>query len=354
MTAKEGAADKLVLTASLRVDDESEEAVPTEKTVEDQGVAEVSSSEEVADNDVFESAAEENSGEDEEDAEEEFLDYVTSKDLSVEESTAPDETLSVEEVDAEQALERLNEILSDNNEKSLEFMTDGELADVDEGDSQEEATALSANLTDKAAAFETIVAQKEDLWDPDGTTQDDNAAQSGWPVPWQDQDETDAADDIDYAADPLSVFDRSPNVPETAEDKGASDDPVTDAGTGTAEKVTALKGAEATEEAEADDTLAEIAPDDRALTAEAATFTFKAHDRAASQRGGRANAADSAGMDAQIPFEETLLDEDALRDIVSEIVRQELQGALGERITRNVRKLVRREIHRALASQQLE
>ena len=54
------------------------------------------------------------------------------------------------------------------------------------------------------------------------------------------------------------------------------------------------------------------------------------------------------------PSEETLLDEDALRDIVSEIVRQELQGALGERITRNVRKLVRREIHRALASQQLE
>ena len=49
-----------------------------------------------------------------------------------------------------------------------------------------------------------------------------------------------------------------------------------------------------------------------------------------------------------------LLDEDALRDIVSEIVREELQGALGERITRNVRKLIRREIHRALAAQELE
>ncbi|MGI3170655.1 hypothetical protein ACRARG_16005 [Pseudooceanicola sp. C21-150M6] len=45
------------------------------------------------------------------------------------------------------------------------------------------------------------------------------------------------------------------------------------------------------------------------------------------------------------------LDEEILRDLVSEIVRQELQGALGERITRNVRKLVRREIHRALAAQ---
>ena len=52
--------------------------------------------------------------------------------------------------------------------------------------------------------------------------------------------------------------------------------------------------------------------------------------------------------------EETLIDEDVLRDLVAEIVRQELQGALGERITRNVRKLVRREIHRALAAHNLD
>ena len=48
------------------------------------------------------------------------------------------------------------------------------------------------------------------------------------------------------------------------------------------------------------------------------------------------------------------LDEDMLRDLVGDIVRQELQGALGERITRNVRKLVRREIHRMLISQEME
>lgn len=48
--------------------------------------------------------------------------------------------------------------------------------------------------------------------------------------------------------------------------------------------------------------------------------------------------------------EEQLLDEDALRDLVAEIVREELAGALGERITRNVRKLVRREIMRALSA----
>jgi len=52
--------------------------------------------------------------------------------------------------------------------------------------------------------------------------------------------------------------------------------------------------------------------------------------------------------------EDAILDEEALREMVADIVRQELQGALGERITRNVRKLVRREIHRALASHELD
>lgn len=42
--------------------------------------------------------------------------------------------------------------------------------------------------------------------------------------------------------------------------------------------------------------------------------------------------------------------EDLLRDLVAEVLRDELAGALGERITRNVRKLVRREIHRILDS----
>jgi len=51
---------------------------------------------------------------------------------------------------------------------------------------------------------------------------------------------------------------------------------------------------------------------------------------------------------------DAILDEESLRELVSDIVRQELQGALGERITRNVRKLVRREIHRALTAQDLE
>lgn len=74
-----------------------------------------------------------------------------------------------------------------------------------------------------------------------------------------------------------------------------------------------------------------------------------------------APAYDAAGAEADFDDlsefggeEEGILDEETLRELVTDIVRQELQGALGERITRNVRKLVRREIHRALTSHDLQ
>lgn len=48
------------------------------------------------------------------------------------------------------------------------------------------------------------------------------------------------------------------------------------------------------------------------------------------------------------------IDEDALRQLVVNILRDELNGDMGERITRNVRKLVRREINRVLVSRELD
>lgn len=48
------------------------------------------------------------------------------------------------------------------------------------------------------------------------------------------------------------------------------------------------------------------------------------------------------------------LDEDMLREMVARLVREELQGAVGEKITRNVRRLVRREVERALTLKSLE
>jgi hypothetical protein len=43
-----------------------------------------------------------------------------------------------------------------------------------------------------------------------------------------------------------------------------------------------------------------------------------------------------------------ILDEEALRHVVNQIVREELQGELGDRISRNLRKLIRREIGQML------
>lgn len=48
-------------------------------------------------------------------------------------------------------------------------------------------------------------------------------------------------------------------------------------------------------------------------------------------------------------FVPPLPDEATLRALVAEAVRKELQGELGERLTRNLRKLVRREVMQALA-----
>lgn len=52
--------------------------------------------------------------------------------------------------------------------------------------------------------------------------------------------------------------------------------------------------------------------------------------------------------------DETVIDMEMLRELIVQVLREELQGPLGERITRNVRKLVRQEIARALESQKFE
>jgi cell pole-organizing protein PopZ len=57
---------------------------------------------------------------------------------------------------------------------------------------------------------------------------------------------------------------------------------------------------------------------------------------------------------APLRLDSAEIDEDQLREIVAQMIRTELQGALGERITQNVRKLVRREIHRALLTRDLD
>lgn len=72
-------------------------------------------------------------------------------------------------------------------------------------------------------------------------------------------------------------------------------------------------------------------------------------------------AADPAGADDEsrdasgaAPLPAGAIDAEALRPIVAQLIREELQGDLGERITRNVRKLVRREILRAINAREFE
>lgn len=83
-------------------------------------------------------------------------------------------------------------------------------------------------------------------------------------------------------------------------------------------------------------------------------MAFKAADATSDTDSFDISGSDQDGPDSLFAEDDTILDEEMLRELVTDIVRQELQGALGERITRNVRKLVRREIHRALASHDLE
>ncbi len=75
-----------------------------------------------------------------------------------------------------------------------------------------------------------------------------------------------------------------------------------------------------------------------------------------------ADATEAQGENDEAPAADTetetapaapLPQEEELRKLVASLMREELQGELGERITRNVRKLVRREIKRALDARDL-
>ena len=55
-----------------------------------------------------------------------------------------------------------------------------------------------------------------------------------------------------------------------------------------------------------------------------------------------------------VPAGAPQIDEGMLRELIVEVLRDELRGPLGDRITSNLRKLVRREIFRALASGEVD
>lgn len=99
--------------------------------------------------------------------------------------------------------------------------------------------------------------------------------------------------------------------------------------------------------------------EDEAMTSDTAPTPVKSEPPAANTAPPMATFRHRGGTEPLTPQspnddEPLLLEEAALRELVAEIVREELQGGLGERITRNVRKLVRAEIQRAFAARDLD
>lgn len=153
-----------------------------------------------------------------------------------------------------------------------------------------ELRSRSDTLKAKIKALEAAIAETPGPWEPDGSGIDDDAVPVPDALPWRD---------------------------DVAEVNDASDDHTT-------REASVLS----TEEAEGSGIPADQEPPEVA---------------------GPSTIVD----DMEAEQAESILDEDTLRQMVAEIVRTELQGVLGERITRNVRKLVRQEIQRALAAQEL-
>jgi hypothetical protein len=61
-----------------------------------------------------------------------------------------------------------------------------------------------------------------------------------------------------------------------------------------------------------------------------------------------AASAEDDGDEADVAAPVVDLDEGILRELIRDVLREELQGPMGERITRNIRKLVRAEMARAV------
>lgn len=95
-------------------------------------------------------------------------------------------------------------------------------------------------------------------------------------------------------------------------------------------------------------------PEDDGFAAEPAAPAAEA-PRAAEPHGPAAAQATAAlADDPEQEALEVVFDEQILRELVRDILREELQGRMGERMTRNIRKLVHAEIARLVAAQDLD
>ncbi len=192
-------------------------------------------------------------------------------------------------------------------------------------------------LGEKIAALEAVIGRKSDTWEPDGVDADPYSGTSEPAMDWA-SEETTVSGNVVLAEEEAPAAKAAPEE----DARGVQEDDLT-----------------ASEEAaDASQEDPEVAEGDPANVASPETTDSSVSDEPVagpSEAVENVAVADNYDADAEFAFvDQEVIDEDALRDMVAEIVRQELQGALGERITRNVRKLVRREIHRALTTQELD
>lgn len=273
--------DRLVLTPSLRVADDEEEAegsVGNANAGASQGLAvnedDGSESDEKHEEDTSD-AADVDAG-DEEDIRESDgrheQDYEPEVNLSVEESSAIEDHGNEQEDDGDAV------VADSRDEAPLDLQGDEQATHED----ATETDQTGETLKDRIEQLETAVLRSQSDWEDDMDGGGDNAPQPVETLQWEDH----------------------------------SDDEVRDAARESFRSGAPFEGADSQKVSEEGDSSGE--------------FDFMGSD------------------------DEAVLDEEALREMVADIVRQELQGALGERITRNVRKLVRREIHRALMAQELD
>lgn len=332
--------DKLVLTPSFRVMDTHEEPEDMSGSLPERGEDSLSLEQwhvSPADTDA-ESAASSDTGNDDSEAEPQQAASQNEEEASAQTSDHADAAQEVQEDDEHMA--------------EAEAVAEGE----ETGDADRE-------LEKRIAEVEAAVAAQHDDWETEAEGPDDYYAQRAEPLPWEDYtSETyispaagGSVDDPDWA-EAREDKDMSPDT-----DPQQEDDPSQDATSTEAEILAAMRKSRT-------EALSRSGMADVADNASEETIDF------ASSRGrdispdegppGQEMQEDTAGSDSDTGDnsdgptdwykEDAILDEDALRDLVADIVRQELQGTLGERITRNVRKLVRREIHRAMIGQDFD
>lgn len=287
------AAPALVLTAALRIVPEQEDDIDEQASREAESSVEEGLNEAalILSQDVVTSDGEQ-------DLANENLAKLNNSDHADDSGSDLDEPSNEDHSSLQEALPSEAEAVSEDEKEHASFDDREESTTNSQENEAPEEPSDPITIEDKIAALEAIISRSDTDFEPDGAEGGANAGRPGHSLPWEDSREQ----------RPKLQSGLFPDPDDVSQSASFADDAI------------AFQQAhtQAVESAQAE------------ISANATDTVFETEEL------------------------NGVLDEEALRDMVAEIVRQELQGPLGERITRNVRKLVRREIYRALAANELD